>query len=131
MVKGKYLYYLSIIITTAMIAMFGSCKRDYLKPLEVELPDTVSFVNDILPIFNDNCSTSGCHMSGGVAPNLGIDVAYNNMFLYILVDTINPELSIMYTRMNSSSNPMPPDGKLSQNKIDLILKWIQLGALNN
>jgi len=47
------------------------------------------------------------------------------------LNVANPKHSILYSMMNSPANTMPPDGKLQQCKIDLILKWIEQGAKNN
>jgi hypothetical protein len=108
-----------------------SCDYGYLEPVEIVIPDTVSFAADIIPIFTDNCVESGCHVSGGVAPNLTEDNAYWDLWLYDMVDTTNPEESLLYQRMVSTSNPMPPVGTLTEDKTQLIRVWIEQGARNN
>lgn len=47
------------------------------------------------------------------------------------LNTDVPNHSILYTQLNSLSLPMPPEGKLDQCSIELILKWLEQGALNN
>jgi hypothetical protein len=102
---------------------------------ECVLPSTVSFNRDIVPIFNANCNTTGCHTSASNAGNLNLETAaaYAELMHHGsgYVDTLNPEFSILYSQLISISNPMPPMGKLDDCKIKLILKWIQQKAKNN
>jgi hypothetical protein len=99
------------------------------------IPATVSFQQDIQPIFNTNCATSGCH--AGTKPagtlNLEASVAYENLTdpKSGYLDTVNPKASLLYTSMTSVTNPMPPNGKLSKCTSDRILKWIEQKAKNN
>jgi len=98
-------------------------------------PTTVSFKQDIQPIFNTNCATSGCH--AGMKPagslNLEASVAYANLTdsKSGYLDTLNPKASLLYTSMTSVTNPMPPNGKLGKCTTDLILKWIEQKTKNN
>lgn len=99
------------------------------------MPNTVSFHQDILPIFNSQCNISGCHTSGVHAGNLNLEaaVAYSQLMQpgkgYI--DTLNPEYSVLYNKLITTTNPMPLSGKLDNCKINLVLKWIQQKAKNN
>lgn len=113
--------------------MLTSCKHDYLVPADIQIPDTVKFSVNIIPIFNKSCnSESGCHTaSGGVAPDLTPENAYSNLFMYGLVDTSNAESSTIYLIMSSATDPMPPDGKLPGGETKLVLAWIEQGAKNN
>lgn len=74
---------------------------------------------------------SPCHSSGGQVPNLTAANAYTQLMSLGYVDTTNAEGSTLYLRMNSSTNPMPPSGKLSDDKINKVLAWIKQGAQNN
>lgn len=100
-----------------------------------QLPATVSFSQDILPIFNSQCSTFGCHTSSMRAGNLNLEasVAYLQLMQpgkgYI--DTLNPTYSVLYNKLITTTNPMPLSGKLDNCKINVILKWIQQKAKNN
>lgn len=119
----------------ALIALlylsFSSCKKDFLVPEAVNIPDTVSFSNDVLPIFAENCISSGCHNTGAIAPDLTEANAYSSLISYGFTNTSDPESSTLYLRMNGTTKPMPPTGKLPQSKVDLVLKWIEQGALDN
>jgi len=115
-----------------------SCSYEKLEPAsktECEPIDTVSFSRNIIPIFNQHCNGSGCHSGTNPAGNLNLEAsqAYaqlmNSSSGYI--DTINPRYSVLHASMNSSSNPMPPSGKLDKCTLDRVLKWIQQKAKNN
>ena len=99
------------------------------------LPTTVSFKNDVMPIFNAQCNGSGCHNGATDAGHLNLEssVAYSQLLNVGSgeVDTLNPQASILYTSLISASNVMPPAGKLDDCKIKLILQWIQQKAKNN
>ena len=128
----RKLYVLLMFLLVAMgLALYPSCTKDYLVPVVIDIPDTVSFSQYITPIFNANCTESGCHSSGGVAPDLTEGEAFNNLWLYGLVDTIDDLSSIVYVRMSSTSDPMPPSGKLPGGEEQLVLKWIEQGAMDN
>lgn len=110
--------------------IFSSCEKNYVEPKEI-LKD-ISFSTDIIPIFSSNCES--CHTSGGGFPGLVLssDIAYAQLWTDGVnapyVDTINPSSSKLYTKMNSN---MPPSGLLPNEKISIVLKWIELGAKNN
>lgn len=95
--------------------------------------DTVSFQKNIVPIFEAQCVS--CHSGSSASGNLNLEasVAYQNLSdpKSGYLDTINPTYSLLYASMISSSNPMPPNGKLDKCTTDLILKWIQQKAKNN
>lgn len=111
--------------------LFNRCEYDYVEPTEISITDTVSFSNDLIPIFENDCAKSGCHPAGGIPPVLTPDQAYNQLILYDYVDTAQPEASVLYERMASDSKPMPPSGKLPEKDIQMVLTWIKQGAKNN
>ena len=118
-------------------AGFYSCTYDKAenKPCSLTVPDSVSFQSDVLPLFRIHCSTPGCHSGSNPEGNLSLEDSQAYIQLSQpgkgYVNLTKPELSILYTQMNSTTQPMPPTGKLDNCKIKLILKWIQQGAKNN
>jgi len=98
-------------------------------------PTEISYKRDIQPIFNSNCATSGCHSGTNSAGGLNLDpsVSFKNLTASKsgYIDTVHPIASLLYASMTSVSNPMPPNGKLSKCKTDLILAWIKQKAKNN
>ena len=106
-----------------------SCTKDYYEQPDT-LPQNVSFLNDVIPIFNANCIS--CHNDGGTAPNLSADKAYGALISGAgLVIPGNPEESELYHRIMGQGSMMPPGGMMSHSNIDLIYLWIKEGALNN
>jgi hypothetical protein len=120
------------IITMATVLLCCSCNHE---EAACTPPTTVSFSQDIVPIFNKNCNTSGCHSGTSAAGNLNLEasVAYAQLTKrgkgYI--DTLTPQYSILYASMNATTNPMPPNGKLDNCTLELVLKWIEQKAKNN
>ncbi|MFI5263508.1 MAG: hypothetical protein ACHQM6_03230 [Candidatus Kapaibacterium sp.] len=95
-------------------------------------PDSVYFVNDILPLITSNCSMSGCHDGSGHSDDARALTSYSTIMSYVRAS--NPSSSKLYTVLNSRGEeqmpryPIPP---LSQSQDSLILAWIKQGALNN
>lgn len=103
---------------------------------------TVSFLDDIQPIFNSHCTV--CHISGGQAAFLPLSnsISYGNLVnrpstytsggtLVIPSDSGN---SILYKRISGTSvgSQMPKGGQaLSSIDQNSIKTWINEGALNN
>ena len=128
--RGAYL------ITGFILLLLGSCAYVKVEPRTLcEPPSTVSFGRDIQPVFDVHCNTAGCHSGTNPKGNLNLEaaVAYSQLWKKKsgYIDTLNPIYSVLYASMNSTSNPMPPDGKLDKCTLDLVLKWIQQKAKNN
>src|SRR5688572_19605767 len=123
----KILKYIPSVLFCLSLA---SCEYDYLEPKKADLNVPVDFTKDVMPVLTLNCVKSGCHVTGGVPPDLSVDKAYEQLMGLGYVDTTNAEGSILYARMISSSKPMPPAGKLSASQTGTILAWIKQGAKN-
>ena len=110
-----------------IMTMLASCEYDSVEPVEID-PDTeISFKDDIIPVFNESCNSSGCHATGDWAPDLTTENAYEALFAGDFIDTTNPENSDLYKAMNSGSMTTystPGDTQL-------ILTWIEQGADDN
>lgn len=126
----------NISFVIAILSVIWSCTKDVGKrPVVCNTPAAVSYSNDVQKLFDQNCNTAGCHSGSSPAGGLNLEasVSYSELMQsgsgYI--DTINPNYSLLYAQMNSASNPMPPSGKLSSCKLDLIMKWIQQKAKKN
>lgn len=90
----------------------------------------VSFSADVIPVFNASCNLSGCH-SGGINPDLRPANAYNPLINGNYVDIANPTESTLYKHLIGTLSLMPPEGKLPNDQISLILGWMEQGAINN
>jgi hypothetical protein len=115
------------VIAFFMAGFWASCTYETL-PLP-EVPDEISFSENIVPILNTSCNGAGCHNQGGIPPNLSEDVAWANLVFGGYVDTLNVESSILYVKI------LPPGGSMAKFASDqdraLILNWIEQGAKDN
>jgi hypothetical protein len=99
------------------------------------LPDTVSFALHVLPILRTECATSNCHSGNAPASNLNLEndkahAQISNSYRGYL-NTTQPTNSLLYNLLTTNgSKRMPPNKKLEQIQIDLIVKWMAQGALN-
>jgi hypothetical protein len=92
-------------------------------------PDSVYFVNTILPLIASNCAMAGCHDAITRAEGLSLT---NYADIVRLVRPGNPNNSKLYRNMiGLGDQMMPPAGELPQAQLDLIYKWILQGAKNN
>lgn len=97
-----------------------------------EINGDVSFAKDIQPLLIENCSTTGCHNSGGRSPDLSADKAYNVLVNGNYIDLGNPENSGLYLWLiGKKTTPMPPTATNPSNINNLVLAWIKQGAQNN
>lgn len=121
----------SILFFGTMLFLAG-CYKDKTVITDVpEITRTVSFSQDIIPIFNESCSISGCHSSGGQKPDLTEANAYNSLAIGGYVDTNTPDNSLLYLKVSGQKGtPMPPSG-VNKQYAALILAWIKQGANNN
>lgn len=128
----KQLIRLTAMVT--IIAMLASCEYDFIQPEPPPPPpdptDTISFAQEVVPIWDNNNCTN-CHKPGGVNQlDLTSANAYNSLTTLGLYNTDNPESSRIYTF------PNPTTGEHSfkyanETEADIILQWIIQGAMNN
>lgn len=85
--------------------------------------DKITYTNDILPIIEKSCSTTGCHVPNGSAPS-----DYTT-FEGVKGDVDNG--SFKRRVVDGKPNFMPPAGKLDSDLIDKVNCWLNAGAPNN
>ena len=125
--KRRIIKYLGLL--AAGLLFFASCEYEVIVPEEIVLPDEVSFMDDIIPIFDSNCNVAGCHTAGHFAVDLTPANAYQEIITKGLVDTDNPTDSPIYTKLVEVGGTH--DGRSTPSQQQLILKWIEEGALDN
>lgn len=107
------------------IALFSSCYYDVedelYQTINCDLPETVSYELDIAPLVNNNCATSSCHSSSGLAPG--------NFSNFDGLKQVADNGSLNQVVLQEQS--MPPSGPLAPCDQQLIKKWIDEGATNN
>lgn len=131
----KALIKVSIVLT--ILVLLFSCNKDegpFVKGgIDISQIDTVSYSVHIQPIFDANCIA--CHNASHSKLDLQTAVSYDELltigFSAPYVDTANPEQSNVYLHLTGTLSMMPPSGALSLDDQELILLWIDQGALNN
>lgn len=117
-----------------------SCRNNRMRPeskseIPCPLPQQVSFSKDVLPILVNECAITGCHTGRTPEGNLNLDAdkAYSSLSNKRsgYIDTLTPKYSVLYGTLISTSDPMPPTGKLDQCKLDMIERWMAQKAKNN
>ncbi len=94
-------------------------------------PDTVYFVNDIMPIISSNCTMSGCHDNITHADGVNL-TSYSNIMRYVSAGNAgNSKLYKVVVKTDGDRMPPAPMAPLTQSQKDKIAKWINQGAKNN
>lgn len=131
----KKILTIALAVTTIAIIVISGCAKDDTLVIgqSVDVNTTVSFSKDLIPLFSKNCALSGCHVKGGVAPDLEASTAYSQLTSMGLYNTNNPTTSIIYQRLMGVKTPaMPLNGASNPGNINgYVLAWIKQGANNN
>lgn len=116
----------------ALVLLIGCYKdKTVIFDTGAEITRPVSFTSDILPIFNNSCSTSGCHSTGGKAPDLTSGNAYNSLITGNYLNTDDPQSSVLYQWMSGKKSTPMPVGGINKDYNSLVIAWIKQGAQNN
>lgn len=110
-----------IFLFLLLIAAIVSCEKVTLE--QPEFNETVSFQEDIIPIFESKCVT--CH-DGTTDPDLRSENAYQELTSDGFVNIQNPEESELYTTLRGSH-----DARATELEKQKILAWIKQGAEND
>lgn len=125
--KALYISLCLICLVSLGVGLTG-CYKDIITQADPDGPAMpVSFKDDLLPIFTTNCALSGCHVSGGHAPELSAGNAYKSLNNGFYVNTLIPKQSKVYEMITGEMSnyiPSPLDKKK-------VYDWIRNGAPNN
>lgn len=150
---GKNLFsttrYFALIIIGVFSLLLASCSSSSTGTEDPEDPNPppeeptrpVSFADDIQPIFNGNCATSGCHDSGTQESGVNLssyDAALNStgtQYGTKVIEPGEPDNSPLVDKIEPDpqfGSRMPQNtSALAQSEIDSIRAWIEDGAPNN
>ena len=130
----KSSFFIFLVVICASMAMLTSCEYDIVRPepapIVIIIPpgqvDTISFVQDIIPIFNASCNS--CHAAGAIPPDLSPAGAFGALNAGGYLVAGKPADSKLY-------NDMKPGGVMASYstpaQLSLISRWITAGAKNN
>lgn len=145
--KNKFLIVLAATVTGLVI--LNACRHEILYPgggtggtggggtgggtgvTNTCSPDTVYFVNDILPLISSNCAMAGCH--DNITHAEGVRLT-NYTQIAATVRPGNAANSDLYKEIIKTSNsrmPPPPMPAFTTAQKAMVQKWINQGAKNN
>lgn len=96
-------------------------------------PSALGYEQDIRPVLEQNCLGSGCHQ--GPTPAGGLNLADSGSYNQLLgqgsgyVKPGNSGGSLLYMQMVSTTDPMPPSGRLEGCQLELVKSWIDQGGV--
>jgi hypothetical protein len=121
--------YLSMLLVVVIGFGVTGCYKNVISPESDPdgPPQSVSFKNDLAPLFQSNCALSGCHVSGAHHPYMTSDVSYQQIVNGGYVNIVVPKASILYQKVNGEMSEYIPSKSDKQKVYD----WIRNGAPNN
>jgi len=129
------------LILASFAILITSCKHEVVIPEYLKTPeisyncdsDIVYFVNDIQPLLNSTCATTGCHDQQSAEHGV-ILTSYENIIQTGEVKPFRPNDSELYEVLFEDGDdlmPPSPQSPLSTNQKEMIRIWIMQGAKNN
>jgi hypothetical protein len=120
-----------ILLAFSGLMMLASCEYEYTvvpaEPVDTtSATDTISFSQDIMPLFLNSCATSNCH-AGKHEPDLRTGKAYASLTDGNFVIANNPDNSVIY----QVSKPGGSMYYLTSTELKLLKRWISAGAKDN
>ena len=123
--------FIFLVVIGASLALLTACEYDIIVPEKIAPPppgDTISFAQDVIPVFNASCNAS-CHRTGAIAPDLSAANAYVSLTTgeaYVVAG--DPASSLLYSKCKAGGSM---ETYCSSVQLDLIYRWIYAGAENN
>ena len=94
-------------------------------------PDSVYFVNQVMPILATSCTMSGCHDAVTHADGVNL-TSYATVRQYVIAgDPANSKLYKVIIKTNGDRMPPAPMAPLTAAQKELIRKWISQDGRNN
>lgn len=114
-----------------LVLSIAGCYKDIIIPDLADDPDgppkSVSFKNELSPLFNKSCTAVGCHVAGAHKPYLTSDVSYQQIVNGGYINLVLPKESLFYVRVYGEMAEYIPSKTDKQKVYD----WIRNGAPNN
>lgn len=113
------------VIIAVFVLLLSSCEHE---AVNKEVLRKINFEKEVLPIFFNNCTASGCHGSVNAEEDLNL-TSYQGIMQGITAG--KPSQSEIYSSITAYwGEMMPPKGALSSAQIATIKLWIEQGAEN-
>lgn len=144
-ISGSVLKIRALAAGTSTIIIGDSSSPRLRDTIAVNVTAAVLFSTQVQPIFTASCATSGCHVSGSIAPmSLEVGVSRSNLVEVNAtngpcagskrVKTSDANASVLVKRLDGTTcgQQMPQGGSsLPAVQRQVIRDWINQGALNN
>ncbi|MFA5330136.1 MAG: hypothetical protein WC384_20245 [Prolixibacteraceae bacterium] len=111
---------LVILSVGSILFLVNSCQHDGTPADQMQ---QICFTDQILPVFQNSCGTTGCHSGGEHEYNFT-----NYAGIMRAITPGNADKSKAYKAMTSQFQLMPPNNALPIEKRTLIRLWIEQGA---
>ncbi len=132
------------IAITIIMAVLNSCRHEIPDPVNGPgtgggnplptsncNPDTVYFVNQVMPLISSNCTMSGCHDNITHADGVNL-TTYSKIMQYVVAgNAASSKLYKVIIKTDGDRMPPPPMPAFTTAQKALIQKWISQGARNN
>jgi len=139
--RNKYFYFIPLLVSGLLF--FNACRHEILDPgtetggggypvpTSACSPDSVYFVNQVLPLISSNCTMSGCHDNITHAEGVNL-TTYTQIIKYVIAgNAANSKLYKVIIKTNDERMPPAPMPPMTAAQKALIQKWIDQGAKNN
>ena len=120
--------FIFLVVICASLALLSACEYDMVVPEKappVIVGDTISYAQDIQPIFDVECAN--CHPSV-YKPDLTAANSYNALINGNYVVSEKPDESLLYTKCKPGASMAT---HCSSAQLALIGRWINAGIKNN
>jgi hypothetical protein len=102
---------------------FINCTSVSTDDLTIPAPIIVSYTTNVKNIIDQSCATSGCHNATSNTAGLTLETFTQVKNAFVNRNALG--------RMESTTNPMPPNGNLPSTSIQTIKDWRDQGYLEN
>lgn len=138
--------HISMAALLSCVLLLSTCKHEPIVPADgpgtidppppgqVCDPDSIYFQEQVLPIFQSSCAIEGCHDQASSEEGYVFDSYEGIMDSDEIEPGDNDNGKIVDVIQESDPDdvmPPPPNAPLTQGQIQIILDWIDQGALNN
>jgi hypothetical protein len=113
---------MALLVSGVLMVLASGCEKYIIPPPVIE--EGVSYSEQVQPVFDDKCVS--CHPTVS-KPDLTPEESYEFLTTNGYVDTLNPESSLIYNKLQSGAHA----GRATDEDKLLILQWITEGAQNN
>jgi len=143
--KKRYVFITLLVFITAVFFING-CRHEFPLPPSggsgtggggIPLPtsncspDSVYFINQVMPVISSNCTMSGCHDNITHADGVNL-TTYTKIMQYVVPgNASNSKLYKVIIKTDGERMPPPPMAAMTASQKAIIQKWINQGAKNN